>query len=201
MWIAAVLVVVLLAVALAALASGGGGARHRAVVTTAASVTSDPAVLPTSPTPTPPPPTRAAGGPVTVLDSLPGGLAHAHGSVRLVGPMRHLRLRLTVSGLPVPRDGHYEVWLYNSVLNSQPLGRLRAGAGRVSYALPAHAGRYGWIDISFQPLGAVYHSGESELRATNPAHTTSKRVHRRAPRRPRQLRRAASGSKTAKTSK
>lgn len=160
-----------------------------------------PAALPTSPNPAPAPPTRTAGGPVTILGGLPGGLAHAQGSVRLVGPTRHLRLSLTVSGLPIPQDGHYEVWLYNSVVNSQPLGRLRAARHHGSYPLPPHAGRYRWIDISFQPLGAVYHSGESELRATNPAHTTTKRLHRRAARRPHQLRRAASGSKKAKTSK
>lgn len=202
LWIAAgLLVVVLVGVVIAALASSGGTVRHRPALTAPAAVTTAPAVLPTSPNPTPAPPTRTAGGPVTILGGLPGGLAHAHGSVRLVGPMRHLTLRLTVSGLPVPQDGHYEVWLYNSVVNSQPLGRLRAGRHHVSYPLPAHAGRYRWIDISFQPLGAVYHSGESELRATNPAHATGQRLHRPAARRPHQLRRAASGSKKAKTSK
>jgi hypothetical protein len=208
LWIAAgLLVAVLVGVAIAALASSGGGTHHRTVVTasgsasTSASATTAPAVLPTSPTPTPAPPTRTAGGPVTILGSLPGGLMHAHGSVRLTGPTRHLRLKLTVSGLPAPRDGHYEVWLYNSVVNSQPLGRLRAGRHHVSYRLPAHAGRYRWIDISFQPLGAIYHSGESELRATDPAHTTQKRLHRPTARRPHQLRRATSGSKKAKTSK
>ena len=103
--------------------------------------------------------------------------------------------------MPVARDGHYEVWLYNSVLDSRPLGRLATGGHRASYRLPADASRYRWIDISFQPLGVVNHSGASELQATNPTHTARARLHKRAARTPPQLRRAASGSRKAKTSK
>ncbi|HEY5431104.1 MAG TPA: hypothetical protein VIK04_18455, partial [Solirubrobacteraceae bacterium] len=157
---------------------------------------------PTSPAPTPAPPTRSAAGPATAaLAGLPGGLTHARGSIQLVGPSKHLRLRLRVTGVPAPHRGHDEVWLYNSVLDSRALGRLRAGVHRVAYRLPAHAGRFRWIDVSFQPLGVVNHSGESELRAANPAYTATGRRHGRATRRPRQLRRAASGSRNAKTSK
>jgi hypothetical protein len=173
LWIAAaMLVVVLLGVAIAALASGGGAKPHRAVVTAAPSPTTTAAVVPTLPNPAPAAPRPTAGGRVTPLRGLPGGLGDARGSVQLAGPGNDLRLRLTVIGLPVARDGHYEVWLYNSVLDSRPLGRLGTGVHPVSYGLPGQARRYRWIDISFQPVGAVNHSGESQLRAVNPAHAT-----------------------------
>jgi hypothetical protein len=202
LWLVVGLFVLAVGVLVAALASGGGPTRHPAI-TAVSTPSTAPAVNPTSPSPTPAPPTRTAGGPVTTagLGGLPGGLAHARGVVQLVGPMKHLRLRVTVRGLPAPVRGHYEVWLFNSVLNSRALGRLRAGVRRATYRLPAGARRYRWIDVSFQPLGVVNHSGESELRAINPAHATKARLRRRAARRPRQLRRATSGSRNAKTSK
>jgi len=202
LWLVVGLFVLAIGVLVAALAAGGGPTRHRpiAAVSTPPAV---PPVNPTSPAPTPAPPTRTAGGPVTTagLGGLPGGLAHARGVVQLVGPIKHLRLRVRVRGLPVPDRGHYEVWLFNSVLDSRALGRLRAGVRRVTYRLPAGARRYRWIDVSFQPFGVVNHSGESELRAVNPAHAPKARLRRRAARRPRQLRRATSGSRNAKTSK
>ncbi len=202
LWLIVGLVVLAIGVLVAALAAGGGPARHRAIAAVSTPSTVPPA-NPTSPAPTPAPPTRTAGGPVTTagLGGLPGGLAHARGVVQLVGPMKHLKLRVRVRGLPAPIRGHYEVWLFNSVLDSRALGRLRAGVHRATYRLPAGARRYRWIDVSFQPLGVVNHSGESELRAVNPAHAPKARLRRRAARRPRQLRRATSGSRNAKTSK
>ena len=190
----------ILGVLIAALASGGATPHHR-VVAVASSATTVPPINPTSPTPDPAPPTRTAGGPTSPLAVLPGGLAHARGSVQLTGPMKHLRLKLRVRGLPVPPTGHYEVWLYNSVLDSRPLGRLRPHGRAAFYRLPADARHFRWIDISFQPVGVVNHSGESELRSVNPAHASVTRLRKRAARRPRQLRRAASGSRKAKTSK
>jgi hypothetical protein len=189
------LAVVCLGVVIAALASGGTPAAHGTTRVASAPTTvasTPPVTAAAGPSPTPAPPTRTAGGPVTPLVGLPGGLAHAHGTIQLTGPMKNLglRLRLSVSGLPTPHGGHYEVWLFNSVLDSESLGRLRAGAGRVTYPMPANARRYGWIDISWQPGGAVNHSGESELRATNPARTTTARRRRPATPGPHQLRRA-----------
>jgi hypothetical protein len=60
------------------------------------------------------------------------------------------------------------VWLYNSVIYSEALGQLPAGASRFSADLPANAGRFHWIDVSVQPQGHTFHSGESVLRAPNP---------------------------------
>jgi hypothetical protein len=227
----AALILVLVVVAIVAVAISGG-AKHRAAVAKPTTATTSAVTIPivrapaaTNPVTTTPKqahiPTRTARGPLAVpLAGLPGGLGKAHGSVQLFGPLRHLRLKLRVRGLPRTHDGHYEVWLYNSVLDSRPLGRLRAGVHVVALRLPAQARRYRWIDISFQPAGAVYHSGESELRATNPAHTTKARLRKHAARRRHQLRRATKtrlrkhsaprrrqprratkGSKQAKTSK
>jgi hypothetical protein len=116
---------------------------------------------------------------------------HVSGSVKLSGPVKHLRLNLRVIGLPVARDGHYEMWLYNSVLDSQPLARLRNGHHRLTVSLPGSARHYRWIDISFQPVGVINHSGESELRASNPAHTTMARLRKRSARTRHRLRQAS----------
>lgn len=140
----------------------------------------------TTTTPTPAPPVASphpSGGPVPApLAGLPGGLAHTSGSVELSGPRRHLMLNLRVRGLPAAHAGHYEVWLYNSVLDSRPLGRLRTGHATLTTRLPGNTRRFRWIDISFQPAGVLNHSGESELRASNPAHTTKARLRRPAAR-------------------
>jgi hypothetical protein len=72
-----------------------------------------------------------------------------------------LRIRLT--GLPGPRRGFYEVWLYNSVGDARSIGRLRNGA--LSARLPAGAGRYRLVDVSREPRdGNPNHSGASVAR-------------------------------------
>jgi len=128
---------------------------------------SAPAASPTSPSSSPSPPVSPV--PSHPLGALPGGLGHATGTVLLIGPRRHLKLRLTVRHVTAARFGHYEVWLYNSIIDAEPLGRLRTGVRKVTLRLPANAHRFRWIDISFQPIGFVNHSGESVLRAANPA--------------------------------
>jgi hypothetical protein len=187
MWLGllAVLVVVIVVVVIVAAGSGSSSApaAHSSSTTTARAATT--ATTATAATTTSgavtPTPTQPAPGPVPdPLAGLPGGLAHVLGSVKLSGPVKHLKLNLRVKGLPTAHNGHYEVWLYNSVLDSRPLGRLRTGRHRLTVRLPDNARRYRWIDISFQPVGATYHSGESELRATNPAHTTKARLRKHA---------------------
>jgi hypothetical protein len=213
-WAAMAGLVLALIVVLVAVLANSGGATHRATAakprttTTAAAATSPTVTAPAEPNPvtTTPKnahiPTRLAGGPRALpLAGLPGGLGKAHGSVQLFGPLKHLRLKLRVRGLRRPNDGHYEVWLFNSIVDSRPLGRLRNGVHVVALRLPARARHYRWIDISFQPTGLVNHSGESELRASNPAHTTKARLRKHSARNRHQLRRATSGSKKAKTSK
>ena len=173
--------------------SGGTSASpaHRAAApTTPAPTASTPA--PTVPTPVHP---TAAPRPVP-LAGLPGGLVRASGSVKLSGPVKHLKLTLTVRGLPSAQAGHYEVWLYNSVLDSQPLVRLRNGHRHLTANLPHGARHYRWIDISFQPIGVVNHSGESVLRASNPAHTTMARLRKRSSRTRHRLRQATRVSVT-----
>ncbi|MGI9184149.1 MAG: hypothetical protein ACR2GZ_04160 [Solirubrobacteraceae bacterium] len=112
----------------------------------------------------------SAAGP-RKLSGLPGGLTTAHGSVSLVGSGGNLKLQLSVTGLPPAHQGHYEVWLYNSISDAQALGRLNNGAQTVRLALPANAGHFQWVDVSLQPPGSVNHSGQSVLRAANPAAT------------------------------
>ena len=80
----------------------------------------------------------------------------------------HLRLHLSVSNLPAISHGHYEIWLYDSLIYARDLGRLRTGVSHLSLRLPPNAPRFRWIDISFQPPGVVFHSGGSLLRSSNP---------------------------------
>lgn len=102
------------------------------------------------------------------LVSLPGGPKGVTGSLRISGAPRDARLSLRVEGLPPSGGGHYEVWLYNSVIDSRPLGALAAPAGDLSVALPADYRRFRWLDVSMQRGGAVSHSGVSIVRARLP---------------------------------
>jgi len=108
------------------------------------------------------------------LVALPGEAQGATGTVLVDRSSSDLRLNLKVSNLPPAPHGHYEIWLYETVISSQPLGRLRTGVTQVSVALPSDARRYPWIDISIQPPGAVFHSGDSILRAANPLFTNAR---------------------------
>jgi hypothetical protein len=100
------------------------------------------------------------------LDPLPGGPAGVRGELRVVSPGT---LRLAVAGLPAPGHGHYEVWLYNSIADTRPLGALASGTAGLTVRLPAGATRFRWIDVSLQPPGSTSDSGQSVLRAANPA--------------------------------
>ncbi len=151
--IAAVVVVVVVIVALAS----ADGTRHRAVT-----VRSTPARTGTA-APVPQRPSHRQ-----TLTALPGGPQGAGGSVAVVGPPSHPRLALSVTGLLRVQGGHYEAWLYNSILDSVPVTRLRAPKTRITVVLPGDYRRYRWIDISFQPPGMLNDSGESVLRAPTP---------------------------------
>ncbi|MGI8716155.1 MAG: hypothetical protein ACR2NR_23830 [Solirubrobacteraceae bacterium] len=192
LWRSLLAMIVVVIVIVVVLASAGSSKPHRATARAVSSTTT--AGRATVSTPTPAHPT---GGPVPApFAGLPGGLVHASGSVRLLGSIKHLRLQLRVRRLSAPHNGHDQVWLYNSVLDSRPLGRLRAGHHTLTVKLPANARRFRWIDISFQPLGIVNHSGESELRAANPAHTTRARLRGRSARRRRPLHQATRAGDT-----
>lgn len=166
----AVIVIVVVA------AASGGGAGHRASVTSATSVTSAASVtsstsvtssasLPGSASATTP--AAPASNPRT-LTPLPGGVAGTTGLVTLVrGPAGTQRLLVNVSGLPAAGSDHYEVSLYNSIIDSVPLGRLSPN-GRGSFTLPAVVKPFASIDISRQPAGSIEPSGASLLRSANP---------------------------------
>jgi outer membrane biosynthesis protein TonB len=188
LWVGIVAAVLIVAAVIAIVAGGGSSPpAHR----TAATTPSTPTTATQTPTVAAPVPAHPTAGPVPVpFAGLPGGLLRASGSVKLSGPVEHLKLKLTVRGLPAAHHGHYEVWLYNSVIDSVPLGRLRNGRHRLGARLPANARHYRWIDVSFQPVGVVNHSGESELRASNPAHTSMARLHKRSSRKRHRLRQA-----------
>lgn len=138
-WAAVAVLAVVAALILAGLSAGGSaGARHRDPVPSAIDSLRPPAGIPGN-----------AGGEVAAV--------HAGGG-----------LRITVTGLPVARGGYYEVWLYNSILDARPLGRLATRASR-TLPLPGDARHFRWIDVSFQPPGYGSDSGQSVLRAANPA--------------------------------
>lgn len=165
-WIATLpLSIVALALVLVLLLTGGSGPRGRATASTAGTTPTAPA--PASPTTASSPPTVAQSR-YHKLAALPGGLARARGEARLTGNGKKLRLRLRVTHLPPRAHGHYEVWLYNTIIDSRPLARLRRGVRSLSLRLPPRSRHFRWIDISFQPSGAINHSGESVLRTSNP---------------------------------
>jgi hypothetical protein len=170
----ALVVIVVVAVVLVVSLGSSGSPHHRGSAPKPAAHASTQTVAPTSSsistststsTGTSPTPRRPTSEP---LVALPDGPVHATGSVRVTGTRPHLRLYVSVSNVPPASHGHYEVWLYDSLVYSKPLGRLRTGVTHLSLPLPGNASRFHWIDISFQPVGAVYHSGESLLRSANP---------------------------------
>jgi hypothetical protein len=114
------------------------------------------------------------------LGTFPGGLTATTGSIVLTGHSPHLKLKLTVKGLPGAGSGHYEVWLFTSVVDSRRLGPISAGTHTVTFPLPSGARHYHWIDVTLQPKGSRSYSGESELRARNPVDGRRSVLHAKA---------------------
>ncbi len=117
------------------------------------------------------PPQAAAPRPtpprVVHLRPLGRAAASAEGLVTLIRSTGGVtRLRLTVQHLrPPPRRAVYGVWLYNSVLDAAPLAILRPAGRPINVRLPPRFARYRFVDVSVQPIGSYYHSGQSVLRA------------------------------------
>lgn len=89
----------------------------------------------------------------------------ATGTGRLTKRGDNTRLRLSVNGLPRPRKGGYEIWLYNSVSDARPLGGQPRGSFSTDTPLPAGYERYRFVDISRESDdGNRNHSGQSVLR-------------------------------------
>jgi hypothetical protein len=119
----------------------------------------------------------------------PNELTHVSGVVRLVGKAGHLKLKLTVKGLPLVHHAHYEAWLFNSVVDSRALGHVTRDKANL-YRLPLGARRFHFIDVSVQGKGTSAHSGASEVRAANPVDGPKDIVHRARARKPHPLHRA-----------
>lgn len=162
LWNALALFVIVIAVVLVISLASGGSGHHRGPAR--ASTQTVPPTSPTSPSPSPTV-SRPPGEPLVPLS---GGADHPTGTVQITGTGPHLKLYLSVSNLPVASHGHYEIWLYDSIVYAEALGRLPTGVSHVSLPLPRNADRFHSVDISFQPVGLVFHSGESVLRSVNP---------------------------------
>lgn len=153
LWLAAGLAgVAIVVIIVVTAASGGGGSPRRQSATSSASAVARPA----------PPSGARTFGP------LPGGIPGASGSVTVAARSPGTRrLLVQVTGLPAVGSDHYEVWLYNSIIDSVPLGKLGSN-GVGGFTLPAVVMRFASIDISRQPPGSREPSGASVLRAANP---------------------------------
>jgi Anti-sigma-K factor rskA len=112
-------------------------------------------------TPSAPPAQAPATRGATLSPVGPNG-AGAKGTASIAGG----RLQLDVRGLPGPRGGAtYEAWLYNSVIDAQPLGSSHGGHVAIDAKLPAGATRYRYVDVSLEPAdGNPSHSGDSVVR-------------------------------------
>lgn len=75
------------------------------------------------------------------------------------------RLRIDVSGLPDPRGGRYQAWLYNSVVDARSLAAARGTKLQLDLKRPPAAAKWRLIDISLEPRdGNPNHSGRSVVR-------------------------------------
>ena len=73
------------------------------------------------------------------------------------------QLELALEGFPDP-DGEYRAWLYNSVIDSVPLGSTEAGDGAIRARLPDGWEDFSFVDVSIQQDGSEAHSGRSVAR-------------------------------------
>lgn len=114
---------------------------------------------PSKPTRSAPKPVKpAAAGPKVALAGLGG--RDAKGTANLLDGGK--RLRLDITGLPA---GTYQVWLYNSIIDSHSLTQARGTTLALDLKLPANAGHFKLVDISREPAdGNPNHSGQSLLR-------------------------------------
>jgi hypothetical protein len=94
----------------------------------------------------------------------PIGGGNADGRARLTDGGEQLVVQ--VRGLPSPQNGgHYEVWLYSSLIESRSLGRSRQPVVQVDEKLPPDWQDYRFLDVSIEPPdGNASHSGQSVAR-------------------------------------
>ncbi len=155
--IATLLVVLATVVVVVTQSSSGGRAPSR---TSASSP-------PPAPGQTPALPPSAASR--RALRPLPGIAWHGRAAVTLTGSPGRPSLNISVTALTSLRRDHYEAWLYNSISDAVPLGKLVAPVARLHAALPTDYRRYAFVDVSLQgPRSGPNHSGQSVLRAPLP---------------------------------
>ena len=114
------------------------------------------------PKPKPQKPKPAAPKPGPTVQLTPLGNAHgARGTAALTQGGK--RLTIKASGL---RDGAYQVWLYDSEIDTASLTKVRGTELDLDLKLPPGASHYRYVDISLEPPdGNPNHSGASVLRA------------------------------------
>lgn len=105
---------------------------------------------------------RAEAPAAAALEPLPATDGEVGGTARVTGSGEEARLELQVRGLDRP-PASYEVWLYDSVIDSVSLGRLDDD-GSLEATLPADAGEFGLLDVSLERGSDPGHSGASVLR-------------------------------------
>jgi hypothetical protein len=89
------------------------------------------------------------------------GAAPSTATIRLVspGPPPQLALRFETKA---DHAGIYEVWLYDTVIDAQPLAKIPHNGGIARFELPDSADEYRYLDISEEkPGGFAGHSGRS----------------------------------------
>lgn len=108
----------------------------------------------------PPEPERHEGG----ARFEPIGSGNADGRARLTDGGERLEVQLR--GLPSPPNGgHFEVWLYSSLIESRSLGRSRDPVVQVDTKLPPDWQDFKFVDVSLEPSDDnAAHSGESIAR-------------------------------------
>ena len=79
------------------------------------------------------------------LAPLAGSSSTADATAQLTGPNS---LAVQVNGLPSPGKGAYRLWLFNSVIDSRPIGALTSGSGAIDATLPANASKYRYLDLT-----------------------------------------------------
>jgi hypothetical protein len=114
-----------------------------------------------------------ACGQSVALAALPGAPTGVRGAACIVTSGGERRLRVTADGMPVPKNGFYEVWLIDGDSLGDPqhlrmatLGNL-GGADSEEFTLPPNVdvAKYDVVDISAEPNdGNAAHSGKSLLR-------------------------------------
>jgi hypothetical protein len=112
------------------------------------------------PKPKPNKPATPKPGPTVQLTPL----SDAHGATGTAALTQGgKRLSIKASGL---RSGAYQVWLYDSVIETKSLTKVNGTKLDLDLKLPSDASHYRFVDISREPPdGNPNHSGESVLRA------------------------------------